>query len=234
MSDVVREGVAPAEPATDVEGAAVLDRDAEYGVAADSSDESEDAPLIKPDALAALREFRREGVATLPDELVLDLGDATTPEERDRLLAAALAHVEMQDAIYRVPLESEASRRWKGVIAAALFVMATILAGLPPAFLVPDPPPPLTATERAGSIQMSLLMQAEQIEAFRARTGRLPSSIAEVETAVPGVRFVRSSNRLYQLIVYTPDGDAVVYDSASPDPSFAQAEEVWARLKGDL
>ncbi|NNL30815.1 MAG: hypothetical protein HKO77_07315 [Gemmatimonadetes bacterium] len=225
--------VPPEEPATHVEGAAVASPDADYGAAPDSSDESEDAPIIRADALAALREFRREGVATLPEELILDLGEATTPEERDRLLAAALAHVEMQDAIYRVPLESGASRRWKGVIATAVFVVAMMLAGLPPAFLVPDPTPPLTATERAGGIRMALLMQAEQIEAFRARSGRLPSSVAEVENTVPGIRFVRSSNRVYQLIAYTPDGNAVVYDSASPDPSFAPTEEVWARVKGD-
>ena len=223
------DGVSPPASVSDIEGAGEPDTDAAYGVTA----AEEERPLIGPDALVALSEFRQEGVATLPEELVLDLGDATTPEERDRLLAAALAHVEMQDAIYRVPLESGASRRWKGLIASAVFLFAIVLVGLPPAFLVPEAPPPLTVAETGGGIRMALLMQAEQIEAFRARSGRLPSSIAEVETALPGVRYVRSSNRLYQLIAYTPAGDAVIYDSSSPDPSFAAAEEAWSRLIGD-
>lgn len=224
------DGTSNVGAATDIEGAGQADTDAEYGVSPTADAEG---PLIGRDALLALTEFRREGVATLPEELILDLGDATTPEERDRLLAAALAHVEMQDAIYRVPLESGASRRWKGLIATAVFLMALFLAGLPPAFLVPEAPAPLTVAERADGIRMALIMQAEQIEAFQARAGRLPTSLTEVETALPGIRFVRSSNRLYQLIAYTSQGDAVVYDSASPDPSFAATEEVWARLRGD-
>lgn len=229
MADAVTED-ASASSGSDIEGAGEPDTDAAYGVTAAEEDQR---PLIGPDALVALSEFRQEGVATLPEELVLDLGDATTPEERDRLLAAALAHVEMQDAIYRVPLESGASRRWKGLIASAVFLFALVLVGLPPAFLVPEAPPSLTVAETGGGIRMALLMQAEQIEAFRARSGRLPSSIAEVETALPGVRYVRSSNRVYQLIAYTPAGDAVVYDSSSPDPSFAATEETWSRLMGE-
>lgn len=197
-----------------------------------ADDETRAAPLIGADALVALSEFRREGVATLPEELILDLGDSTTPEERDRLLAAALAHVEMQDAIYRVPLESPGRRRWKGLVATGIFLMALVVVGLPPGFLVPDAAPSLTVSERNEGLRLALLVQAAQIEAFRARSGRLPSSIDEVETALPGIRFVRSSNRLYQLIAYTPAGDAVVYDSASPDPSFTAAQEAWTRLSG--
>ncbi len=219
-------GIVPTE---EIEGAGTRDTDAEYGVA----DGADATPLIGPDALVALSEFSREGVATLPEELILDLGESTTPEERDRLLAAALAHVEMQDAIYRVPTESGASRRWKGLIATALFLMALFLVGLPPAFLVPEAPAPLTVSEQADGIRMALLMQAEQVEAFRARSGRLPTTISEVESALPGIRFVRSSNRLYQLIAYTPSGDAVVYDSASPDPPRATSQAASARLRGE-
>lgn len=194
----------------------------------DAPDEDEDdAPLIGPAALVALSEFRDEGVATVPEELVLELGEATSAEERDRLLAAALAHVEMQDAIYRVPLESGTTRRWKGVLAAVIFVMALFLAGLPPAFLVPEAPSPVTTDERLRGIRMALLLQAEQVDAFQVREDRLPTSLAEVETALPGIRLVRSSNRLYQLVAYTPDGDAVVYDSASPDSAFAEVGASW-------
>lgn len=197
------------------------------------SDADEDAPLIGPDALVALDELRQEGVATVPGELVLELGETSSPEERDRLLAAALAHVEMQDAIYRVPIESSTSRRWKGLLAATLFLTALFLGGFPPAFLVPDAASPLTTAERTRGIRAALLMQAEQIEAFRTREERLPRSLSEVETALPDIRFVRSSNRLYQLIAYTPEGRSVVYDSASPDPSFAAVAPPWLPRRGE-
>lgn len=190
-------------------------------------------PLIGRDALLALSEFRAEGVATVPEELVLELGEATSPEDRDRLLAAALAHVEMQEAIYRVPTESGTPRRWKAVIAATFFVMALFLIGLPPSFLVPAPPPQLTTAERLRGVRVALLLQAQQIEAFHARTQRLPASLAEVPTSLPGIRFVRSNDRLYQLIAYTPDGEAIVYDSAAPDRAFESVAASWITIRGE-
>lgn len=187
----------------------------------DSGDgEAVETPLIGRDALIALTQFRDEGVATVPEELVLDLGEATSPDERDRLLAAALAHVEMQEAIYRVPTESATPRHWKGLIAAGIFTLAIFLAVLPPDVLVPTGPQPLSDADRLRGIRTALLVQAEQIEAFRVREDRLPASLGEVDTALPDIRFVRSSDRLYQLVAYTSGGDAIIYDSAAPDPAF--------------
>lgn len=218
---------------TGVQGDA--DPEAAEGAEADRTAEKpeREAPLIGPDALLALSQFRAEGVATVPGERVLDLGDATSAEERDRLLAAALAHVEMQDAIYRVPLESGTTRRWKAVIASVLFVMALFLVGLPPSFLVPEPPAQMTAGERLRGVRVALLLQAQQIEAHRVRHDRLPRSLAEVPVALPGIRYVRSNERLFQLIGYTPDGEAVVYDSASPDPTFDALAESWIAPRAD-
>lgn len=182
--------------------------------------EEDETPLIGRDALIALSQFRDEGVATVPEELVLDLGEATSPDERDRLLAAALAHVEMQEAIYRVPADSASTRHWKSLIAAGVFVLAVLLAALPPDLLVPARPEPLSESDRLRGIRTALLVQAEQIEAFRVREERLPASLGEVDTALPGIRFVKSSNRLYQLVAHTPDGDAIIFDSAAPDEAF--------------
>lgn len=183
-----------------------------------------ETPLIGRDALIALTQLRDEGVATVPEELVLDLGEVSSPDERDRLLAAALAHVEMQEAIYRVPTESTTTRHWKGLIAAGVFLLAAFLAVLPPGPLVPAGPEPLSDAHRLRGIRTALLVQAEQIEAFRVREDRLPDSLGEVDTALPDIRFVRSSDRLYQLVAYTSGGDAIIYDSAAPDPAFEDIE----------
>jgi hypothetical protein len=201
----------------------------EMDASATSADaDADDRPLIGAEALLALSEIRAEGVASKPAELVLDLGEETTPEERDRLLAAALAHAEMQEAVYRVPLEQRRSRRIKSGIAAAIFFLAAVAAVNPPDILVPAPPPLLSEEDRATGVLVALTLQAQQVEAFRAANGRLPRSIDEIEQAVPGVRYVLSTGRLYQLVAYGPDGEPVVYDSSAPRPEFERLWRTWA------
>jgi hypothetical protein len=186
-----------------------------------------DVPTLTPAALAALTAIHRESVARQPGELVLDLGEATTEEERSRILAAALAHAEMQEAIYRVPSESGTRHRWKGTIASSLFLIATLVFVLPPPAILPDPPPRLLPADHVHGVHVALLLQAEQIEAFRTREGRLPDSLDEVPTAIADVRYVKSNNRLYQLVAHTPQGQTIVYDSASPAPEFEPVRATW-------
>ena len=199
----------------------------------DGAPTEEGRPRIGAEALLALSEIHAEGLASIPGELVLDLGEASTPEERDRLLAAALAHAEMQEAIYRVPTEELRSRRIKTGIAAALTLAAALTAWNPPGLLVPAPPPALSETDRADGVLVALTLQAQQIEAFRAANGRLPRSLAEVESPIPDVRFVRSSNRLYQLLGYDAAGEPVVFDSEAPAPAFERLWRSWSTTSGE-
>ena len=73
----------------------------------------------------------------------------------------------------------------------------------------------------------ALQLQARQIEVFRARHGRLPRTLDEVPVRIPGIRFVRSNGRVYQLVAARPNGRALVYDSARPDPEFEDVENGW-------
>ena len=93
---------------------------------------------------------------------------------------------------------------------------------------MPDPPAFLTSDDQLYGARVTLLFQAQQIEAFRTRAQRLPNSLGDVAVQFAGVRFLKSSNRLYQLIAYTPDGGAVVYDSAAPDPEFEAITRAFA------
>ena len=184
-------------------------------------------PVIGTDALEALAAMSRQGV-TLPGELVLDLGEATTDGDRDRLLAAALAQVEMQDAVYRVAGNADrTSRRWKGVLASMLIVVAMAVGVRPPGWIVPEPPAALTNADQLQGVRVTLLLQAQQIEVFQARQERLPESLAEVAVTFPGVRFVKSNNRVYQLVSYTPSGEAVLYDSATPPSWYDRVAAEW-------
>ena len=184
-------------------------------------------PSLSRDAVAALTEMQAQGLIELPNDLVFDLGEATTDDERDRLLAAALAHVEMQEARFRVPTAVGRKRSWKGTAATGLVMLALLVAVAPPAILVPDPPAQLTESDLTYGVIVALILQAQQVDAFRAREQRLPGSLEDVGTVLPDIRYVKSSNRLYQLVAYTSDGIAVVYDSASPAAIFERVAQTW-------
>jgi hypothetical protein len=167
-----------------------------------------------------------------PPPIPLDLGDVSTPEARARLLAEALAHAEHKEARYRVPLaDARHVARLKSAAAAVLIVAAGVVAVAPPAWVQPEPPASLTEGERAQGIRLALLLQAQQVEAYRVRTQQLPASLDELPVKLDGVRYARSG-RSYQLVGFTPDGDAIVYDAADPSPPFRVLEGALAPLHG--
>lgn len=184
-------------------------------------------PTLTPAAAAALRALRTEGMGQRAAEVILDLGDEGTPEERDRVLQAALAHVEMQDAVYRVPTTTGRNRRIGAALTTLVLAAALWVAIAPPRLLVPPAPPTITAVDRRDGVHAALWLQAQQVEAFRVENGRLPRSLEEVRGGFPDLRYVRSTTRQYQLVAHDPDGRAIMYDSASPNPVF---ETVAARF----
>jgi len=158
----------------------------------------------------------------------IDLGPVSSPEVRDRLLAQALAHAEHKDARYRVPFsEVKAAARWKISVATLLFLIAGLVVLVPPQWARPAPPAQLGQAERALGLRSALLLQAQQVEAFRVRTARLPTTLDEVMVTLPGIRYVRSGSRAYQLILYEADGNAIVYDSANPAAAFQSLVTGW-------
>jgi hypothetical protein len=153
-------------------------------------------------------------------------------EDRERILAEAMAHAEEQDAQYRLPMEPRRRQPpWKAAVALLLLVVAGSLALRPPAFLRGPPPAVVTPAEREQGIRAALYLQAQQVEAFRIERGRLPASLAEVSVRFPYMEYVRSNSRTYQLVVRRPDGSTAVYDSAVPGPGFAALVAPWG-LKG--
>ena len=157
----------------------------------------------------------------------------SSPEDRGRLLAEAVAHAEILEAHYRQPSpESRRTGRWKGPLALIVLMLAGYIALAPPPWLVGGPLPQVSSAERGRGVVAALQMQARQIEVFQARHGRLPRTLDEVPVRIPGVRFVRSNSRVYQLVAARPNGRALVYDSAKPDPEFEDVENGWDRGPG--
>lgn len=148
-------------------------------------------------------------------------------EDRERLLAEAMAHAEAQEAQYQVLPAGEPLRgRWKAPAAWAVFGLAAVVALFPPGWLVGRPSPTPTDGDWDRGVRAAVYLQAQQVEAFRLREGRLPDSLDELPAQMRGVTFVKSNNRVYQLRARRPDGSLVVYDSAIPAASF-QAAAGW-------
>jgi hypothetical protein len=171
-----------------------------------------------PDAAEAL-----DAPATVPSRR-----DTSSPDERERLVAEALAHAEAREAMYRRPLV-DGNRWWKGALASLMLLLAAGFAVAPPRWLGETAPAAVSAATRQRGARLTLYLQARQVEAFRVVEGRLPRDLAEAGGALPGVRYLRSSDRVYQLVAVGADGDAIVWDSARPDPSF---QREGARIPG--
>ena len=145
-------------------------------------------------------------------------------EDRERLLAQAMAHAEAQEAQYKViPADAPLRGRWKSPLAWGVFCLAAVVALFPPGWLAGRPAPTPTAGEWDRGVRAAVYLQAQQVEAFRLREGRLPDTLDELPAQIPGLAFVKSNNRVYQIRARRLDGTLVVYDSALPSTAFSAA-----------
>ncbi len=160
------------------------------------------------------------------------------PSERDRLLAATLADAAMRDARYsQAPVDpSGAPTLWKWLLSLVVLATAAWVLAFPPAWLVGPPLPALSPPDVERGLEASLFLQAVEVEVFRHREGRLPRTLDEVGgEGPPGIAYVRSGNRAYQLVARRPDGTAVVWDSAHEVPARSRLARRWlgaGRLDG--
>lgn len=169
----------------------------------------------------------------------MSIGDKDVPtfeisseEDRQQIVAEVIAHAALQEAHYRQPMSDPTTPgRWKAPLALVVMALAAALAIFPPSWAAPRPGR-LAEEDLLRGLRASLYIQATQLEAFRVREGRLPGTLDELEHPVGGLRYVRSNNRVYQLVATGPDGRNLVYDSAQPDSAFAAAAPAWTSPRG--
>jgi hypothetical protein len=200
----------------------IIDLDEDVPAGAPRQSVADGTSRVDPDLSHLARAAAAGGVDQAePRALPLDLsGDVSTPEARARLLAQALAHAEHKEARYRVPLaDTRRAARWKSAAAVALLALAGVVAIAPPSWVRPEPPAQLGDAARDRGIRLALLLQAQQVEAYRVRAQQLPASLDDLPMRLAGLRYTRSG-RSYQLVGFTPLGDAIIYDAADPSPEF--------------
>jgi len=148
--------------------------------------------------------------------------DVSRVEERDRLLDAVVRDADARDTGFR-SRRTEPRRRapWSSGLAILVLALAARVAAVPPGFLRGGPLPAPTSGDLLRGTESRLILQAWQVEVFRFREGRLPDSLPQVRALLPGIRYVRSDARVFQLVAAGPDGEPVVYDSALPNGGLA-------------
>lgn len=170
-----------------------------------------------------------------PEPFTLSAEDPDLPthtisriEDRERLLAEAMAHAEALEEQYKViPADPAPRGRWKTPAASAIFALALVVAFVPPSWLAGREAPRPTVGDMDRGLRVSMLLQAQQVEAFRVREGRLPEHLSELPVTFPGLDLVRSNNRVYQIRGRRADGSVEIYDSSQPSPVFAHVAP-WA------
>ncbi len=168
-----------------------------------------------------------------PNDLDPPTDRASRAEERERLVAEVAAIAETKDIQFqRLPPGPTKRGGWKMPVALVLFLLAVSVAAFPPRWLAGEATPSPTSDELQRGLRAALYLQAEQVEVFRSREGRLPRALDEVSVRIPGIRFVRSNSRVYQLVGFLTDGDPVVYDSARPTDEFDAVAAGWLEGPG--
>lgn len=167
-------------------------------------------------------------VIDLTEELEEAGVDQSSAEAREAVLAEALAHAATLEAQYRQPLpETRRTGVWKAPLALVLLVISASILAFPPSWAVGDPAPTLTEQQLDRGARAALFLQAQQVEAFRVKEGRLPGSLDELDVTLPGISFVRSNNRIFQLVTPGPAGGPVIYDSTRPAQEFEDLAGEW-------
>lgn len=97
-------------------------------------------------------------------------------------------------------VESGRRRKFRraAILGGALAVSAYLSLN-PPTWLRPEPVPPPTPAERSAGDRFAIYLQAQRIESFRNKTGRLPSTLADAGEAMPGIRYELLSDGSYAL-----------------------------------
>ncbi len=158
------------------------------------------------------------------DELGDDAEDTAevVPLSDDAERAALLTAVLRSQALNAIRWDTEPPRRTSTpvkVAAAILVLLAGWLWISPPGWLQPAPPPPVSPQVQEAGLRLAMYIQAQQIEAFRLRRGRLPDVLWETGEPLPGMIYQRLNAREYRLTGFT-EAMALTYRSTEPLAQF--------------
>jgi hypothetical protein len=164
-----------------------------------------------------------------PSPLDRDRENLSDDKERNRILEDVLrdqARREvLRDVAYRRPSASLRTR----IVTLVLAVAALVLWLIPIPFLRPAIAFPLPPEEEEAGMRLAAYVQAQQVEAFREVTGRLPDMLRETGEPIEGIDYERLDARTYQLSSST-ERDTIRWVSTDSFPALL-GDSAAARLR---
>jgi hypothetical protein len=127
------------------------------------------------------------------------------PREKQLLLDAAKAAVADakskadEDEKARVRASTPASRSIMFSASVVLFAASIYLAVARPAWFIRPPLPPDPPVIQDASVRLTVVREAQRINAYRVTSGRLPASLAEAGAAVAGLTYARINDSVFAL-----------------------------------
>lgn len=136
-------------------------------------------------------------------------------QEAAEAVAAVLQHAAEKDRVAKSKPAPKKKPKWVLPLGINLGVLALYLLIAPPAWVVVNPiQGPDMAAQLNGTSQ-ALYFAAQNVEAYRQQTGRLPDRLSDVPSVVGEYQYVRRGDH-FQLVA-TVNGAPLVWDSAVPN-----------------
>ena len=150
-------------------------------------------------------------------------------EEAADAVAAVLQHAKDRDEASKRKSTPRKQPKWMLPLGINLAVFAVYLLIAPPAWVTMNPVATPDLQSQEQSLRVAMYLQAQQVEAYRLQNDGLPQNLEELaRDPMAGLEYVRDGST-FQLIGTVGD-QALVYDSADPDPAFASS--VSERMSG--
>ena len=146
-------------------------------------------------------------------------------QETADAVAAVLRHAQAKDTAAGAKVAPKQQPRWMLPLGVNLAVFAVYMLIAPPDWTTLNPIEVPSLAKQEQDLQTFIHLTAFRIEAFRAQNGAYPTNFEELGGGpLPdGVDYV-SEGRSFRLIGSVGE-EPLVYDSAAPDPVFAQSAE---------
>lgn len=144
--------------------------------------------------------------------------DEARGQEAADAVAAVLKHAAERDAAARAKIPPKPQSRWALPVGINLGVLALYLLAFTPDWVTVDPIPAPDPAARVESLRLAMYIQVKQIEAYRIENGRLPTTLAEAGTVVPGVDYVPQGTTY--LLIATAGETVLRYESSQSADDF--------------
>jgi hypothetical protein len=140
--------------------------------------------------------------------------DVSTGQEAAELVAATLKHAAEREEAARAKAVPKQQPKWMLPVGLNLGVLAAYLLIAPPAWIVVNPIAPPPEAEALADLRAGMWMQAQKIEGYRMRTGRLPATLAEAGVSVTGLDYMPQGDSYVLIASVSPGAEPLVFNSA--------------------